>query len=286
MIVTDKEYFMEKKYTEKLDLLIKRLEGTDDVVIIIDGDEGQGKTEFSAGTCYYVSQMMGRKYDVNNIFFNLDEVIDFAAKTKEQIIHFDEAALGLLTTQWQQKAQQKFIQLIMTSRKKKHFILICIPKFHRLPQYVIEERTIGMVHIYSRKDMQKGRFCYFTKKRKNSLYHDWTKKKIKNYKKYHSFHGSFPLVMEKIFDDEGLKEYERKKDEAIMSITATKQKPREAKWMEQRNRLIVGLRKKLNLNSPAVQELLISWGVEITASQIRELTTLYGQQIPLQTKNT
>jgi len=178
MIVTDKEYYMDDALTRKLDLMIKRMEGTDDNVLPIDGDEGQGKSELATGICYYVAYKTGRKYDVDNIFFDLDAGIKFAGETKEQIIHFDEGALGLLRTQWQNKVQQKFLQLVMTARKKRHFIVICIPKFHRLPQYVMEERAIGLVHVYSKQNLQKGRFCYYTKSAKDKLFQDWEKKKM------------------------------------------------------------------------------------------------------------
>ena len=66
MIVTDKKYSIDDAYLKKLRLMVKRLKGTDDVVLPIDGDEGQGKTEFAMGTCYYIAYKTKRKYDANN----------------------------------------------------------------------------------------------------------------------------------------------------------------------------------------------------------------------------
>lgn len=183
---------MDVKYKSKLDLMIKRMRGTDDNIIVIDGDEGVGKTEMAMGTCYYVSYKTSREYNIENIFFDLDSVIKFASSTKEQIIHFDEAVLGLLTTEWQNKLQQKFNKLVMVARKKKHFMVLCIPKFHRLSQYIIEERTIGLVHVYSRNNMQKGRFCYYTKKKKELLYIDWKKSKRKKLQRTFIISWNFP----------------------------------------------------------------------------------------------
>lgn len=264
MVVTDKKYDFDKAYVSKLDLMIKRMKGTDDNVLPIDGDEGQGKTELAMGTCYYISYKTGRKYGIENIFFDLDEVIKFAASTKEQIIHFDEAALGLLTTNWQNKLQQKFIQLVMIARKKKHFIILCIPKFHRLPQYLIEERSIGLVHVYSRKNLEKGRFCYFTKKKKEQLYIDWRKSKIKNYKKYYSFRGSFPEASKKIFTKEQKNEYEKKKDAAILSLIDEKEKEGDMKkkWKDQRDRLIVYIKDKMGLKYTEMEKELKNFGVD------------------------
>lgn len=219
MLVTDKQYYMEKAYISKLDLMIKRMQGTDDNIIIIDGDEGQGKTEFTCGTCYYIASKTGRKYDVDNIFFDLDEGIEFASKNRDQIIHFDEGALGMLSIHWWKANQQKFIQFVMMARKKRHFIAICIPKFYRLNQYILEERSIALIHVYSRKNIQKGRFVYFNKNAKERLFHDWKRTHTKKYNKFYTFHGSFVKTMEKIFTKKQCEIYERKKDEAIMSLS-------------------------------------------------------------------
>ncbi len=259
---------MDDKYKSKLDLMIKRMKATDDNIMVVDGDEGQGKTEMAMGTCYYISEKTGRKYDIDNIFFDLDKLIKFASSTKGQIIHFDEAVLGLLITKWQDKLQQKFLTLAMVARKKKHFMVLCIPKFHRLPQYLIEERTIGLVHVYSRNNIEKGRFCYYTKKNKNALYLEWRKSKVKKYKEHRSFWGTFPIASIKIFTDEQNKEYEEKKDEAILAI-GSDDKPKEntqsKKWKDQRNKLIVYIKDRMGLKYTEME-------IELKKNGIDDLT--------------
>lgn len=208
-----------------------------------------GKTELAIGVCYYMAYKLKRKYDVDNIFFDLDKVIKFAVATEGQIIHFDEAALGLLTTNWQNKMQQKFLQLVMIARKKRHFIVLCIPKFHRLPQYIIEERTKGLLHVYTRNNLHKGRFAYFTEKGKNLLYTDWKKRKEKNYKKYNSFCRSFIIASKKVFTPEQNKAYEDKKDAAILKLGNGEEDKKDEKkrWMEQRNKLIIFIKDNMKL---------------------------------------
>jgi hypothetical protein len=188
-----------------------------------------GKSEFATGTCYYVAYKTGRKYGVDNVFFKLEEAIEFAGKTKEQIIHIDEGALGLLSMQWWNKNQQKFLQLAMVARKKKHFIVICIPQFNRLNRYVIEDRAIGLVHVYARKNLKKGYFVYFKKEAKNNLYREWSKRGTKNYVKYYSLRGTFVQAMKRVFTPEQIEAYEKKKDQAIVDLVEDKEKrkPRE-----------------------------------------------------------
>ena len=249
MIVTDKEYFMERKLIDKLDLMIKRMQGTDDNVICIDGDEGQGKTNLAMAMCYYVSHKMGREYNVKeNIFFDLDEVIKFASTTSQKIIHWDEGALGGMSVQWWKQNQQKFIQLLMTARKKKHFIIICIPHFYKLNEYIVIDRSIALVHVYSRKNIQKGRFCYYTKTAKERLMDDWRRKHVKHYKKYKTFWGSFPEAEKKIFSKEEQDQYEAKKDEAIATLAKSKQEDRKEVLIKRHNMHIINQLEKMGFS--------------------------------------
>lgn len=218
MEVTDKKLVLENKLIEKLDLIIKRLQGTDDAVMIIDGDEGIGKTNFGVALCYYVSFYTKREYDIHNIFFDLDKLIKFASETKEQIIHWDEAALGGLSIQWWKQNQIKFVQLLMIARKKKHFIVMCIPKFNRLNEFFVVDRSIALIHVYARQNIYKGRFFYFTKQKKEKLFDEWKRKRVRLYIKHRSFGGRFPKAMEKVFDTYQINQYERKKDKAILDL--------------------------------------------------------------------
>ena len=238
MLYTDKQYYMDEKYVGKLDLMVKRMQGTDDNILLIDGDEGQGKTELTMCTCYYIAYKTGRKYNINHIFFDLDEGIKFAAETKDQIIHFDEGALGLLTTQWWNKNQQKFLQLVMIARKKRHFMAICIPKFYKLNQYIVEERSIGLVHVYSHKNIKKGRFCYYTKDAKEKLYQDWKRKKVKTYRKHYKLRGTFVQASKRVFTEEERDHYEAKKDQAILSLTSPETKNKALTEKEMKIKLV------------------------------------------------
>lgn len=208
---------MEQKLKDKLDLMIKRMTGKSkqDNVILIDGDEGLGKSNMAAGICYYISQETGRPFSTNNCFFDLDKLINFAINNKEQIIWWDEGALGGLASDWWTKNQKKFMKLLMVARKRKHFFVICIPKFFKLNEYFVVDRSIALIHTYARKQIILGRFVYFDKKTKEYLYYYWKRKRTREYKKYYKFHGSFPEVLGLVINEE---EYEKKKDEAILSI--------------------------------------------------------------------
>jgi hypothetical protein len=207
---------MEKLLVEKLDLMCDRMtKGTSDNLVLIDGDEGTGKSTLASEICYYVAHKCKREFNLSRVFFDLDELMSFALRTKEQIIDWDEGALGGLSVEWWKKNQIKFLKLLMVARKRKHFFVICIPKFFKLSEYLVVDRSMALIHVYERNQLEKGRFIYFSKGRKERLWQDWKKSKFRNYKKLYNFHGSFPDAFAQIIDAD---EYDKKKDMAILSI--------------------------------------------------------------------
>lgn len=218
MIVTDKAYSMEKKLVEKLDLACKRLKNKLDCLMLVDGDEGYGKSTISGEMGYYVAYKLGRKFSYENFFFNIDKLIEYATKTEKQVIIWDEAALGGLAMEWGNKLQQKLIKLLMISRKKNHFYFFNIPKFFKLNEYIVVDRATALIHVYARQEIQRGRFVYFRKQSKEKLFFDWRKARKRSYKINYNFRGSFPDALSKIID---INKYDANKDEAIMSIDSS-----------------------------------------------------------------
>jgi hypothetical protein len=216
MRVTDKQYYMDTLLREKLDLMIYRMTKLKkDNLLLIDGDEGDGKSNMMTGIGYYIAYKTERSFNMKNVFFNLDELTTYALKNKEKVIAWDEGALGGLAQEWWNKNQRKFIKLLMVARKRKHFFIICIPRFFKLNEYFVIDRSIGLVHVYMRNEIEHGRFVYYSRSQKEKLWEDWKKKRTRNYKKFYSFHGSFPATLPLILNED---EYEKKKDEAILSI--------------------------------------------------------------------
>lgn len=251
VLVTDKQYYLDPKLKEKLDLMIARMKVGKDNLILIDGDEGDGKTNISMGVGYYFAHTCGRPFSLENIFFDLDKLIDFAIKTKEQVIIWDEGALGGLASEWWNKNQKKFIKLLMIARKRQHFWIVNIPRFFKLNEYFVIDRSIALIHVYMRGGLEHGKFVYFNQTQKEKLWEDWRKTHIRNYKKWWSFHGSFVMFLEargdKFEDIISDAEYNKKKDDAIMSIDRerdNKLEKKERNLGEMREALLIALRKK------------------------------------------
>jgi len=220
----EKNLFIHDGLSGKLDLMCDRITKHDfDNLLILDGDEGHGKSTLAVQIGCYISHVTGRPFSVDNVFFDLDELLKFSGNQKEQIILWDESALGGLSTEGFNKLQVKLLKLLMIARKKNHFYIFVIPKFYRLREAIVD-RAIGIIHVYARNEIERGRFAYYKKKNKEYLYEYWRRTRQKGYKKFLNFQGTFTKMFGELIDS---KEYDRKKDQAIKEMVGTDDKKEE-----------------------------------------------------------
>lgn len=227
MKVTDLDYALENLLIKKLDIMAERCtskKNKKDAVLIVEGSEGEGKTNSSEAIAYYIKHKTGK--DVH-MFFRLKPLIELAQSTEGKIIIWDEPALDSLSTDWWKETNKDLIRLLMTCRKKRHFFIFNFVKFYKFSEYVVVDRAIGLIHMYSRRSVIPGRFAYIMNKDLENLFVDYRSKKRRNYAKYRAFGGNFPLVEDRLhlmgFTIEGvenasLEDYEALKDKAIASI--------------------------------------------------------------------
>lgn len=222
------KYYLTNAYIKKLDIMIDRITRKKprlDAWLQIHGGEGTGKTNASVLTAYYVKQKTNKQI---YMFFRLEGLIKHAKSTEGNIYIWDEPSLDSLSTDQLKKIGRDLLRLIMTVRKKRHFFIVNFTKFWKFPEYVVVDRCLGMVHMYTPDEMDIGRFVYIKKKNLEGLWNDYFKLRKRNFKKYKTFHGKFPERMEKHLHQMGITvetipnatyhEYEKQKDIAINSI--------------------------------------------------------------------
>jgi len=221
--VTDKQYYMDDRLISKLDLMIKRCSGKMqmDNWLVVDGDEGYGKSTMSICCAYYFAHKLKRPFGCEQIFFDPDKFIEYGTKTKEQVIILDESVFGGLSGDAMTKIGKKLIKFAMVIRKKKHIVFLNIPKFFKLNEYLMVDRSVGLIHVYARQGTKLGRFVYFTNTGKEKLFYGYRKTKTRKYKTLYSFRGTFPNALDLIVDE---KEYDRMKDAAILEFGAVEDK--------------------------------------------------------------
>lgn len=219
---------LEKHYYRKLELIAKRVtrkSPKSDAVMIFEGAEGEGKTTYAVGSAFVLADLTGREFNEKNVFFDVNKLREVAQSTKEQILIWDEPALQALRRDWRSEVVANFERLLMMARKKRHIIMICMTKFFKFSEYIVVDRAICLVHVYSRNQVEAGRFFYVKKKKLEWLWNDYMKRRQRSYMKHSCkvTRGTFPDVMNPDYEYNILKYfdidyYEKMKDEAIESI--------------------------------------------------------------------
>lgn len=225
---------LEDRLIQKIDLMIKRCVTNNpkrDAVLIVEGAEGEGKTTESVALGYYVAWRTGRAFNHLNVFFDLRKMIDTLKSTEDMIAVWDEPALQSMSKDALSSIVKDLERLLMMARKKRHFIIINLAYFNKFSEYIVWQRPLGMIHVYSRNEIQPGRFVYIRKKNLELLWYDWKIKHKRNYRRYCSkgIRGTFADVMNpdykhNVLSSFDINYYEREKDKAIMSIGVEKDK--------------------------------------------------------------
>lgn len=248
----DFPYPISPKLQRKLDVLINQLK-KNDVWIIIDGDEGSGKTNMAAYIEYYVHCKTDREFNVDRIYFDSSDMFEWVKINKEGLVAWDEAALGGLSTEWWSKAQQNLLKFAFVGRKHHHFFVLCIPEIFRLKQDLKVRRTHALIHMDLGKSRDKyGNYMYITRRGKRHLCELQRRKHVITYnkccRKYGGFYGQIPYVFDKLVDVEA---YEKKKDDAIANIGVKRE---DKSWRELKE-----LKRKITRLKPPINTITDIW---------------------------
>lgn len=219
-------FYLEPKLEERLNRMVERLE-TQDVWIIIDGDEGTGKTNLATYLMYWFHCKINRPFAIENYHYDAEDLIRSLQNGSNLMANWDEGALGGLSKQWYTQAQISLVQFAMTGRVLHHIIIICIPHFEEFDRYIARQRSVCLLHAW-KKNKSDYRFMYVNEKRKKLLY-DALKKRNKAiyYNMFMDFGGFVPNVFDKVFTTEQQRFYDERKKNCISKIAPLKKDKKE-----------------------------------------------------------
>ena len=156
-----------------------------DVVGIIDGYVGSGKSTFATRICKYVDP----SFSVDRVAFNgrdFERIVRTA--TKGQAIMFDEAMSGLHSRRAMSKLNTDLVQMMAKIRQKNLFFVMVLPSFFDLDKNIAIERSRFLIHCYTH-GLTRGQFTFYGPDTKKNLYIKG--KKYYSYGVKPSFYGRF-----------------------------------------------------------------------------------------------
>ena len=147
--VPNGKYYMDKTFKKNLDIGLDSMEDNDDLVIVIDGKERSGKSLLSRQIGKYCADFLGSTFSDKNIFFELNEYVDFSIESPNYTICIlDEARNVLNKKAAMSKGNKKFTNYISECAKKRQVHIILLPAYHDLDKYITLWRNKFVIHVH------------------------------------------------------------------------------------------------------------------------------------------
>lgn len=199
-----------------------------DMVFLVDGSEGSGKSMIAMQMGYYCDPTL-----------SLDRVVFTPAALRKaiadsepyQTVIYDEAYTGLSSRATMSLINRTLISMLAEIRQKNLFVFVVMPCFFDLDKYVALWRSRALIHVYIGDNFERGYFSFFNSDRKKQLYM-LGKKYYSYYKPAANFIGRFTNFY--VVDEVA---YRKKKKESLIcrekaNEEAAKKKEVEAEMFE------------------------------------------------------
>lgn len=211
-----------KELDKKINLVLKK---DRDWVIVIDGEEGVGKSVLAQQIALYLDPT----FCLDDIVFTADQFIrkiKDIKTTKGKVVLLDEGYNAANARASMTEANRSMIGLATEMRQRNLFIIIVLPSFFDLDKYFALWRCKTLFHVYFGENEEYRRYIVFPKNYKKYLYLNG--KKTYNYSKPKSPYP--PLLFDNIYAVPEA-EYRQKKANAFNTRVVSSQAK---KWMQHR----------------------------------------------------
>lgn len=149
ILCNGESFYLNKVLKQSLDIQISDIKNKNqDLVIVIDGKEGSGKSKKSRQIAYYCAQQLGVNFGVDNIHFDLKEYIEGSLKGGKYSINLlDEGRKLLNKKRSNSREAVTFTNFLSECRDMRQIHIILLPAFHDLDSYVVLWRMDLLIHL-------------------------------------------------------------------------------------------------------------------------------------------
>lgn len=181
VIVTDKKYYMDGYLKSNLEIANKVVNEDWDMLFVIDGLEGGGKSVMAQQMAYFNDKSL----NIDRICFTPEEFRAAIKKAEKfQAVIYDEAITGLSARGTMSLINKTLTSQLAQIRQKNLFVYIVLPTFFDLDKYVALWRSRALLHVYTQENFKRGYFKFYNYERKLQLY--------VNGKKYYNYSNPKP----------------------------------------------------------------------------------------------
>jgi hypothetical protein len=256
--VTDQNYYMDGYLKTNLDTAKKIAAKDWDMVFLVDGSEGSGKSILTQQVCYYLTPTFNITFKPEEFEQAIDEAERFTG------VIYDEAMTGLSSRAAMTRINRALVNKLAEIRQKNLFVFIVLPTFFDLDKYVALWRSRALLHVYTGENFERGYFAFYNIDRKKDLYI--------NGKKFYSYHKPRPNFTGRFTNhycvDE--QEYRREKLKSLYNREESANTAYEERY-KQRFLALVEILQELGHTQQDIADLLTNHGCNITRTAINKL---------------
>lgn len=163
----NEQFYIDGYLKQNLDDLKNIVTEDWDMIIVVDGYEGSGKSVFAMQCAKYCDHTL----NLDRVVFNPDDFKKAVKDAKQyQAIVYDEAYGGLASKSALSKVNKTLVQMLTVIRQRNLFVFIVLPTFFDLDKYVALWRSRALMHVYTDANMKRGYFEFYNAARKKQMY--------------------------------------------------------------------------------------------------------------------
>lgn len=153
---TGVRFYMNPRLKQNLDIHLNAVKShNQDMLVVIDGEEGSGKSQSVRQLALYCAEQLGTTFERDgtaNIHNSMDKYIDVAeGKSKEGIRGWvnvlDESRAVLGKARFNSKPVKRFTDWLSECRDMGQVHFILLPAYHDLHKYVVLWRMVFVIHM-------------------------------------------------------------------------------------------------------------------------------------------
>ncbi len=263
--VKGKDVYIDGLLQKRLESVKKIIKKNWDAVILIDGQERSGKSTLGMTIgCYF-----DPNFNTSNMAAGMEDAARMIRDCKEgAVIMVDEGSLVFNSKDAMRKENKNLMKILDVVGQKRITFIVILPSFFDLNKQIAVRRSRFLLHVYTDKKMNRGRFMYFSNNKKPKLYFNG-KKNFGSYRKPRSsFRGVFTDYKPEWYD-EYLK-IKRKSLEEAMTLVDVKA---DNKWLMQRNYLMKYIMIKDKISQEKLAQNMAKNGHKVTREAISRATS-------------
>jgi len=181
-----KEPYIDGILKKNLTEMKKDMKKDDDVVLIVDGKEGIGKSVFAMRIGHFMSE---GKLNLDDLCCTPKQFKERTMKSKKyDVVIFDEAYLGLASEDTMRSYNRLLKKMLVTCRQMNLCLILVLPSVFDLNKYAVLHRSDGLLHCFKYKG-SRGFFSFYNQKTLQQLY--IRGKRYYQYKMRSNFFGRF-----------------------------------------------------------------------------------------------